>query len=93
MQEVYDVIRGASPRPGAWTTIGQEKVEILEAGKVPGAGESRPGEVAGITGDGVKVSVRGGEILVKRVKPEGGEKTAATEFARGAGLVPGDVLE
>ena len=41
--DVYNLIRGANPQPGAWTTIGSEQVEVLDSDRV----EGRPPRAAG----------------------------------------------
>jgi hypothetical protein len=37
----------------------------------------------------VTIAASGGQILVTRVRPEGGQKVSAGAFARSAGLRPG----
>src|SRR3546814_915628 len=84
---VYNLIRGANPQPGAWTTHDGKTLQIFDAEKIASAAGT-PGEVTEIGGDGFKVAAKGGQILVKRVKPEGGGKLAAAEFAQ-SGLAKG----
>ena len=43
-----------------------------------------------ITGEGIQVAAKGGRILIKRVRPSGGQKIPATEYAVSAGLKVGD---
>jgi methionyl-tRNA formyltransferase len=38
---------------------------------------------------GVTIAASGGQILVTRVRPEGGQKVSAGAFAKSAGLRPG----
>jgi methionyl-tRNA formyltransferase len=86
--EVYNLIRGANPSPGAWTIFDGKTVQIFDAARsddISGA----PGEVTGITDDGMAVAAAGGGILVKRVRFESRDKIAAADFARQAGLKPG----
>ncbi len=88
--EVYNLIRGCNPQPGAWTTLNGREVQIFDARRLDGEGE--PGEVVSVSEEGVVVQARGGRILVKRVRPEGGAKVAAAEWAREVGLEPGTRL-
>ena len=88
--QVYDLIRGTNPAPGAWTTLKGDEVQVFDAARVPGDGISS--KIIEITDDGVTVQCIGGRILVKRVRPAGGGKIAATEWAASAGLSAGDVL-
>ncbi len=56
--------------------------------KVSGAAGT-PGEITGVSEDGITVAAQGGAILVKRVRPEGEAKMPAGEFAAKAGLAKG----
>jgi methionyl-tRNA formyltransferase len=89
LQEIWNLIRGADPQPGAWTTHEGTTVQLLDARKVPGAAPGRPGEVTAVDEAGVTIAASGGQILVTRVRAEGGQKVSAGAFARSAGLRPG----
>jgi methionyl-tRNA formyltransferase len=78
VDEVYNLIRGANPAPGAWTTLAGKKVDVYDSAKVDGSGEA--GTVTKITDEGFVVAANGGQILVKRIRPEGEGKIAASEF-------------
>ena len=92
LQEIWNLIRGADPQPGAWTTHGGTVVQLLDAKKVPGDPGGRPGEVAAVDDAGVSIAAAGGRIQVGRVRADGGAKVGAAEFARSAGLRPGTRL-
>jgi methionyl-tRNA formyltransferase len=47
------------------------------------------GEVVEVSDDGVLVQGNGGRILIQRVRPKGGDKQSAHEWASAAGLAPG----
>ena len=53
----------------------------------------QPGEVTRIGDDGVQVATADGQLLVKRVRPDGGKKVPAAEWAREAGLGEGARLK
>ena len=55
---------------------------------MPGDGISS--RIREITDDGIEVQCVGGRILVKRVRPEGGGKISATEWASDIGIQVGD---
>ncbi|SPH25132.1 Methionyl-tRNA formyltransferase [Defluviimonas aquaemixtae] len=88
--QVYDLIRGTNPAPGAWTTLKSEEVQVFDCARVMGDGVSS--KVIEISDDGVTVQCIGGRILIKRVRPAGGGKVAATDWAASAGLSAGDML-
>lgn len=90
VKQVYDLIRGTNPSPGAWTTLNGEEVQIFDAARLPGDGVSS--KVIEITDEGLSVQCIGGRVLVKRVRPASGGKVSATEWAASAGLSAGDPL-
>ncbi len=88
VDQVYNLIRGSNPQPGAWTTFNGKKLDIFDCTKLSEAG-GLPGEVSDISEAGFRVSVGDGKIQVKRVRPEGDKKIAASEFVTGSGLADG----
>ena len=88
--DVYNLIRGTNPAPGAWTTIDGQELGIFDCVRVPGDGVA--GKVMDISDDGVTVQSVGGRILVKRVRPAGEGKVAAAEWAAAAGVTVGTKL-
>lgn len=82
--QVYNLIRGTNPAPGAWTTVDGEEVGVFDCERVSGDGiSSRVMEVAE---DGVTVQCIGGRIKIKRVKTKDG-KIPAGDWATSTGLV------
>jgi methionyl-tRNA formyltransferase len=91
VREVYDLIRGTNPRPGAWTTIDGAEVGILDCAPVDGDPDAVPGTVLEVEGDRLVVAADGGAIAVEVVRADG-DKQAAGEYARRAGVEAGAVL-
>ena len=91
VDEVYNLIRGTNPQPGAWTTHHGKVLKIYDCAMAEGGGGS-PGRVPRITDEGFAVATAGGEIVVKRVTAEGAKKTPAGEFAAAGGIAEGTVL-
>lgn len=88
--EVYNTIRAANPAPGATTTLNGDDVQVYDAARVDGTGT--PGEVVSVSADGVTVQADGGRILLKRVRPKGGDKQPAADWAAAASLAAGATL-
>jgi methionyl-tRNA formyltransferase len=88
--DVYNMIRAANPAPGAWTTIAGNELKVYDSARVDGTGIT--GEVVSVGGDGVTVQAEGGRILIKRVRPAGGGKMAASEWAAAVGVNSGTKL-
>lgn len=89
--DVYNLIRGCNPQPGAWTLCQGDQLQLFDARR--GAdGNGRPGEILGVGEKSVEVAAAGGSIEVLRVRAKGSGKIPAGEFAASAGLKPGDTL-
>ncbi len=87
VDEVYNLIRGTNPQPGAWTTLNGQEVKVFDSTKIAASGS--PGEVVAVSDEGVAVAAADGGILVKKVRPAGAGKIAASEFAAAAGVAVG----
>lgn len=85
----WNLIRGCNPAPGAWTTWEGAKVAVFDSVRVPEAKSVQPGEVTRVGDEGVQVATADGQILVKRVRPAGGGKTPAADWAGEVGLAAG----
>jgi len=88
--QVYDLIRGTNPAPGAWSTLKGDEVQVYDAARVPGDGVSS--KIIDISEAGVTIQCVGGRILIKRVRPAGQGKIAASDWAAAVGLSVGDLL-
>jgi len=89
--EIYNMIRGANPSPGAWTSYDGKALQIFDAArsdKITGA----PGEIVAISDDGVSVAAPGGGIIIKRVRFESRDKIPAADFVSQNGLQIGSKL-
>lgn len=85
--EIYNLIRGSDPQPGANSTIDGETVSFYDASFVPG----NPGEAGGTVvavSEQIEIAVNGGTISVGRVRGADG-KVAAADFVQATGLEPG----
>ncbi len=85
--EIHNLIRGADPAPGAWTTIDGAEVKLFESRKT-GATGGAPGEIVSIGEDGMVIAAQGGQVCVARARGAGG-KVAAGDVAEAAGVTAG----
>jgi len=94
--QVYDLIRGCNPAPGAWTTIAGKKLYIYDARKIVFARfadvAGKIGEVSAVGEGNIRITAAGGQIEVMRLRHEDGKKMDAGEFARTSGLTLGTAL-
>jgi methionyl-tRNA formyltransferase len=97
VEQIYNLIRGCNPSPGAWTTLQGQKVRIYDVirhhtrtfGTVPG----KPGEVCAIGEKSIEVAAHGGRLELLTVRIEGGAKMAAAALAASLPLAVGTPLE
>jgi methionyl-tRNA formyltransferase len=92
VSQVYDLIRGANPAPGASTIFRGSRVKVFDAQRVETSQGGSPGQVLSVEPDGFVVASQGGGILVKRVQAAGAAKTKSSEFVANTGLKVGDTL-
>ena len=89
VDQVYNLIRACNPAPGAWGEIGGHTVSVFDCRKHVarkfGDVKGKPGEVARVTAESVFVNAQGGMIEILKLKPQGGKKMGAAEFAQAQG--------
>jgi methionyl-tRNA formyltransferase len=90
-QEVYNLIRGCDPQPGAHTTYNGKVVRIFDARLQTGTNSAPAGQVTGIGAEAITVALNGGALSVKKARGDGA-KVSGAEFAKQAGLNVGDRL-
>ena len=90
-QQVYNLIRGCDPQPGAHTTWQGKTVRIFDTHLQLGNDPAVPGEVTHIETGEIGVALAGGTLIVKKMRGDGA-KISATDFAKQADLKVGDRL-
>ena len=93
---IHDLIRGADPAPGAWTTLNGKKVQLFGSKKHPvrtfGAVKGKIGEITEIGAESMRITAQGGQVEIAKVKGEETKKISAAEWAKGAGVAAGTIL-
>ena len=84
--EVDRQIRGLSPFPGAWTTLGGKRLKLLRS--TLAAGEGQPGEVL----EGLVIACSTGAVEVTEAQIEGRGRQGANAFLNGTPVPAGTVL-
>ncbi len=89
VDQVYNLIRACNPAPGAWGEIGGHTVSVYDCRKHVARKfadvKGKPGEVARVTAESIFVNAQGGMIEILKLKPQGGKKMGAAEFAQAQG--------
>ncbi len=92
--ELYDLVRGSDPQPGAWARHGGERIRFYDC-RFGSADRPRPsGEVLSVGDSEAVVALSGGALRVGRVRlGDSPKKLAPGELARAGGLAVGDRFE
>ncbi len=88
-QEVYNLIRGCDPQPGAHTHRQGNMLRIFDARLRLEKNSAPAGQVTAIGADDIAIALNGGTLMVKKMRGEGA-KMSAVEFAKQVDLKVGD---
>jgi methionyl-tRNA formyltransferase len=80
--DVYNLVRGCDPQPGAYSILKGEKVKFYKASLIETTEASSPGQVISIGAGEVVVALNGGTFKIGKMKGEKGAKLVADEFAK-----------
>ena len=90
-RDIFNLVRGTYPWPGAYCYLSGERLAVLKSGIVEGRG--LPGQIDKIQGDNVFVATGDGLLVLAEVKPDGRKVMTAGAFARGRRLKEGAYFE
>lgn len=91
--EVYNLVRGCDPQPGAFALLHGEKVRFYGAQLIEESTDKVPGTILAVDDQGIHVAVSGAKLIAGKVRPAKGKKVAAAEFAAEQGLKVGDMFD
>jgi methionyl-tRNA formyltransferase len=92
-REVFNLIRGCDPQPGAFGNIGEKRLRMYEAAFSATSSQGEPGKIVAIDADGMKIALSGGTISVKRARIDPNpKKVAPAELAPSGDLKVGTKL-
>lgn len=91
--EVYNLVRGCDPQPGAFALLNGEKVRFYGARLIEESTDKTPGTILAVDDQGIHVAVSGATLVAGKVRPAKGKKVAAAEFATEQGLKAGDSFD
>ncbi|HEX2566329.1 MAG TPA: methionyl-tRNA formyltransferase [Burkholderiales bacterium] len=96
VSSIHDLIRGADPAPGAWTTANGVKLQLFDSRKeltrTFGAVKGKIGEVLEVKDGRLVIAAQGGRIHAGKAKLGEGKKVAAGELLSTGGLKAGQLL-
>ncbi len=82
IKDIYNLIRGCDPQPGAYTAYQGKRVRFYEAKMSSSVIDKQPGEIVAIEEGSVQIAVRGGIIQIGKLRLDKGEKIGPAEFAK-----------
>lgn len=83
-KDVYNLIRGLNPSPGAYSTLNGKIIKIYESKISDNLFKDKVnGEITDIYKDGFGIKVSDGEIVITTVKPEGRKIMSARDYVNG----------
>ena len=91
-REVYHLIRGCDPQPGAYAYLKKEKIRFYAARLLLEDTAEKPGTIVQIEAEVVHIAVKGGKLVIGKVRVESTGKVTAAKFASENGLKAGDRL-
>lgn len=91
--ELYNLVRGCDPQPGAFSLLSGEKVRFYGAKLIQEPVDSVPGTILDIDDQTMTVAVSEGKLIVSKVRSAKGKKTPASEFAAEYGLKVGNAFD
>src|SRR5271170_5164350 len=86
-REVFNLIRGCDPQPGAFANLGEKRLRLYEATFSAGNSDAEPGTIVAIDTNGMKIALAGGTISVKRARIDPSPKKVAPAELAASGEV------
>jgi methionyl-tRNA formyltransferase len=90
IKEIYNLIRGCDPQPGAYTTFRGKRVRFYDSKMFPSSIDKRSGEIVSVEDAGLQIAAKGGLIQIGKLRVDKGEKIGPIEFAQSINLKIGD---
>jgi methionyl-tRNA formyltransferase len=91
-REVYNLIRGCDPQPGAFASVAGKKLRLYEAALETARSDAPASTIIDIDGSAMRIALNGATLAVKRVRLEPNPKKVAPNEL-GSDLVAGARLE
>jgi methionyl-tRNA formyltransferase len=89
-RDLYNLIRGCDPQPGAYSTLKGKKIRLYAACLYHESTGKPPGEILSIEKGGLRVAAEDGLIEIGKLRVDKEEKVEPVEFAQSVDLKPGD---
>jgi methionyl-tRNA formyltransferase len=91
-RQIVSLVRGLSPVPCAYTSLGGKQLRIYSAAAETAPVAEAPGTVLGEADGTLRVAAGNGCVLLKEVQAEGKKRMTVRDFLRGSRITPGQIL-
>ena len=92
-QEIDWLVRGTTPWPGAFTTLGEQTIKVFELTVPDGAASGAPGEIiAADAKQGLVVSCGDHDVVLTQIQMPGAKRMNAKDYLRGHTMETGVCL-
>lgn len=94
IKEVFNRIRGLNPYPGAYAKLNNKIVKIYDVEYTKNIhNDKQIGQIIKADKNGIIVSLKDGELIIKSLQIEGKKKTSVKEFINGNIKIENEVFE
>ncbi|HEY8919961.1 MAG TPA: methionyl-tRNA formyltransferase [Chitinophaga sp.] len=83
IDKIYNLVRGLSPYPTAWTTLQDKQLKIFKATKEHATPSVAPGEPLTDNRSYLKIAASDGYLVLQEIQLEGKKKMEVSAFLRG----------
>lgn len=90
--EIYNLIRGIIPWPVAFTFYKDKMIKIWKAENITEGIYSKPGEIIGLSREGIEVACSRGSIIIKELQELGSKRMDAAAYLNGHEIEKGIIL-
>ncbi len=92
-REIDCLVRGVTPWPGAYTTLGEQTIKLFDVERVSDAPTGAPGEIiAADARHGLIVSCADADVKLKQIQMPGAKRMNAGDYLRGHSMDTGVCL-
>lgn len=91
--EIFNMIRGTYPWPGAYCYLGKERINIIKARVIDNIEKPVSARIEKIAGEEMHVGTGRGILTIQELKPDGKKNMSATAFINGRRLREGAFFE
>ena len=82
-KNIHDLIRGLSPWPAAYFTMGEKTVKVYKSSYTNDDSDYEPGYVIKANNEGISVKAKDGIVILKEIQTPGKKKMSVGAYLRG----------